>query len=169
VPSVVSQRKDVVFFIVGDGPEREKLERLSLDLGANGYVRFVGAVTHEKVASHMNAADVFVSVNDFGNVSNGLYEAMVCGKCIVVLEGGDTGQLIQDNLTGRLIKTGDEEEINGELSKAIIDVLEDDELKTRLGNNARIYAQQHFQTWQERIEMEVKLIQELADKEGKVK
>ena len=166
IPSIASQHKKVVFLIVGDGPERGTLERLSQSLAVNKHIRFVGAVTHERVADYMNVADIFVSVNDFGNVSNGLYEAMVCGKCIVVLEGGDTGQLIQDNLTGRLIKTGDEEEINGELSKAIIDVLEDDELKTRLGENARIYAQEHFQTWEERTAMEVKLVEELVGKGG---
>ncbi|MCK4245393.1 MAG: glycosyltransferase family 4 protein, partial [Candidatus Omnitrophica bacterium] len=130
------------------------------------YVRFVGAVTLEKVADYMNAADIFVLVNDFSNVSNGLYEAMVCGKCIVTLDNGDTRELIEDGKTGRLIRAGNEDEIVNELSKAILDVLEDDELRARLGENARIYAQEHFQTWEERMAMEARLIKELVGKGG---
>jgi glycosyltransferase involved in cell wall biosynthesis len=112
----------------------------------------------------MNAADVFVSVSDFSNVSNALLEAMICGKCIVALDTGDTGELIQHDWTGKLIKAESEEEIVTKLSKAIIAVLEDDRLMTRLGENARIYAQEHFQTWEERIMMEIKLVEELIGK-----
>lgn len=164
VPSVVSEYKNVVFLIVGDGPERENLERLSRSSGVNKYVRFVSAVTHEKVADYMNAADIFVSVNDLSNVSNGLLEAMVYSKCIVTLDNGDTGELIQDNQTGKLIRIGNEDEIVAGLSKTIIDVLEDDGLRARLGKNARIYAQEHFQTWGERTTMEVRLIEKLVGK-----
>lgn len=159
-PSIISQHKEVVLLIVGDGSEREKLERLSQDLGVKECVRFIGAVTLEEVADYMSAADIFVLVNDFSNVSNGVYEAMVCGKCIVTLDKGDTGELIQDNLTGRLIEAESEDEIVTELSKAIVDVLEDDELRARLGENARIYAEEHFQTWEERVAMEVNLIED---------
>ena len=163
VPSIVSQHKEVVFLIVGDGPEREKLEKLSQNLGVSKYVRFMGAVTLERVADYMNAADIFVSVNDFTNANNPSMEAMVCGKCVVALDTGGTAELIQNNLTGKLIRAGGEEEIAFALAKAIVDVLEDDELRTRLGENARIYAQEHFQTWEERVAMEIRLIEGLLE------
>ena len=166
VPSIAAQHEQVHFLIVGDGPEKANLERLNQDLEISKYVRFLGAVTHEKVGDYMNAADIFVLVNDFSNVSNGLYEAMVCGKCIVTLDKGDTGELINDGETGRLIRAGDEDEIVSDLSRTIVDALDDEGVRTRLGENARIYAQEHFQTWEERTAMEVKLVEELVGKGG---
>jgi len=161
VPSIILQDRKVVFIVVGDGPERKALETLTQNLEVSQYIRFIGAVPHENVADYMNAADIFVSVNDLSNVSNGLIEAMVCGKCIVTLDTGDTGELIKESKTGRLVRVGKEDEIVSELSKAILDVLQDDYLRTRLGYNARIYAQEHFQTWEERITMEIKQLEGL--------
>ena len=166
VPSITSQYRKVVFLILGDGPEREKLEKLSQTLGVSQYIRFMGAVTLGRVADYMNAADIFVLVNDFSNLSNGLYEAMVWGKCIVTLDNGDTGEVIEDGETGRLVRAGGEDEIVSELSRAIVGVLDDEGVRTRLGENARIYAQEHFQTWEERTAMEVKLVEELVGKGG---
>jgi len=166
IPRVALEHKEVIFLIVGDGPEKTNLENLSQSLAVGKHIRFVGAVTHEKVADYMNAADIFASVNDFSNVSNGLYEAMACGKCIVTLDSGATGELIEDGKTGRLLRAGSESEIVAELSEAIAGVLDDDVLRKALGENARTYAQEHFQTWEERTAMEVKLVAELVAKGG---
>ena len=164
VPSIVARHKEARFLIVGDGPERENLESLSRDLGVSEHVRFLGVVPYEHVADYANAADICVLVNDDSNVSNGLYEAMVCGKCIVTLDNGDTGELIVDGKTGRLIRVGTEDEIVSGLASAIVEVLDDDELRTRLGENAGLHAQEHFQTWEERMAMEVRLVDELVGK-----
>jgi putative transposase len=152
IPSIVKEYKDVIFLILGDGSEKESLEKLSFDLKVSDYVQFRGAVSRDKVADYMNAADIFVSTNDFSNVSNGLYEAMVCGKCIVTLDNGGTGELIKNNITGKLIQD------KGDLGTTIVDVLKNDELRSQLGQNAREYAQSNFKTWEERIEIEAELI-----------
>ena len=164
IPNIVSQYSKAIFIIVGDGPERETLEKLAQELGVIDYIRFIGAVTHDKVVEFINAADIFVSVNDISNISNGLIEAMTCGKCIVALDTGDTSELIKQNKTGKLVKSENENMIPGELSKTILDVLKNEDLCLQISYNARTYAQNYFQTWDDRIEMEIQLLEELIAK-----
>jgi len=157
IPSVVSQYKDVIFLIVGDGPEREHLENLTHELNVNDYVKFVGGVPHDEVKYYMNSADIFVSLSDYSNVVNPLLEAMRCGRCIVTLNTGATGEIIKNNETGILL------DVNsiGELPNVIIKLLKDEKSREKLGTNARKYASEHFQTWDERIKMEIKLIEDI--------
>jgi len=158
IPSVVSQYKDVIFLIVGDGPEREHLENLTNELNVKDYVKFAGAIPHDEVKYYMNSADIFVSLcNPLSNVGNSLLEAMRCGRCIVTLNTGATGEIIKNKETGILL---DVNNIN-KLPDVIIKLLKDEKLREKLGMNARKYASEHFQTWDERIKMEIKLIEDI--------
>ena len=156
IPSIVSQYKGIIFLIVGGGPEREHLENLSNELNVKDYVKFVGGVPHDEVKYYMNGADIFVSLcNRLSNVGNSLLEAMRCGRCIVTLNTGATGEIIKNNETGILL---DVNNIN-KLPEVIIKLLKDEKLREKLGMNARKYASEHFQTWDERINREIKLVE----------
>lgn len=80
---------DVTLIIAGDGPDREKLEELSLDLDLQG-VRFVGYITNEEKLEYMQSADLFCAPalhgESFGIV---LLEAMACG--LVTVAGDNPG------------------------------------------------------------------------------
>ncbi|MFA5033665.1 MAG: glycosyltransferase family 4 protein [bacterium] len=169
MPYIVSEFKNVVLLIVGDGPERKKLEKISQILDMEKYVKFTGSVNIKETSNYMNLADIFVSVNDVSNVSNGLLEAMVCGKCIVTLDVGDTKRLIRDNETGKLISVKNQKSIITDLSKTIIDILKDENLRKKLGDNARFYAEKHFKSWEERMGIELDLIRSLITHNNYVK
>ncbi|MDD5530148.1 MAG: glycosyltransferase family 4 protein [bacterium] len=169
MPHIISEFKNVVLLIVGDGPERKKLEKISQNLDIKKYVKFAGSVNIKDTSNYMNAADIFVSVNDVSNVSNGLLEAMVCGKCIVTLDVGDTKKVIKDNETGKLISKRNQKKIITDLSKTVIDILKDEDLRKKLGNNARVYAERHFKSWEERMDMEMNLIKSLIKHNNYIK
>jgi len=163
IPLVVSQYKNVIFLIVGDGDEKMRLENLVDKLKIKDYVKFIGAVPHNEVKYYMNSADVFISLNDLSNVGNPLLEAMKCGKCVVTLNTGATAEIIKNDENGILL---DIDNINN-LPNIIIQLLNDDKSRDRLGHNARKYALEHFQTWDERIQMEIKFVEKLYSKNGK--
>ena len=156
--SIVQTNKDVVFVIVGDGSERQNLEKLVRELGVAEYVRFAGAVPREQIPLFMSMGDVFVSLYDESNVGNPLLEAMVCGKCIVTLNTGATGRVIQNNQNGILLDTGELER----LPEVINALLSDDNLRKSLEENAGKYALEHLETWDKRIEKEVKLVEAIC-------
>lgn len=160
LPELVKNFSDIKLIVAGDGPERKKLEQLSHEIGIRQYVRFEGAVPHADVPKYLAAADVFLSFYDWSNVGNPLLEAMAAGKCIVTLNNGDTGQFIQNDYNGILLEYGD----LPRLSQAIKGLLEDEERRNYLGANARKFAEEHFWSWKERIEAEIKEVTSLVKK-----
>lgn len=133
IPKVVHSIGNVQFLIIGDGPERIKLENLAKETGVSNWVTFVGPVPRSIVFSFMRKCDVFVSTNDVSNISRGLKEAMFLGMCIVTLDTGDTQQLIMNRISGMLLPPDD----SLELSKSLIEVLSDKNLRISLGREAK--------------------------------
>lgn len=59
----LSRNENLTFLIVGDGPDRNQLEKLSQDLGLTGHVIFTGMVPPEQVQDYYQLGDVFVSAS----------------------------------------------------------------------------------------------------------
>lgn len=158
LPEVLKDFPNTLLLIVGDGDERERLERLAEKLGVRGNVRFVGAIPHEEVPLYLAAADIFLSFYDWSNVGNPLLEAMMAGKSIVTLNNGDTGQFITNGVNGILLEYED----IPNLPTIIKNLLSDRDFRERLGGNARKFAEEHFWGWEERIEAEIKEVRRLC-------
>jgi len=79
------------FVIVGDGPERNRLERLARELGIENQVRFEGWMPRERLLAKMRACDVFLfaSLRDGGGLV--VVEAMAAGKPVVCFDLGGPG------------------------------------------------------------------------------
>lgn len=157
LPSVVEQYPNTVLIIVGDGPERERLEQLARELGVRDHVRFEGSVPHAEVPKYLAAADIFLSFYDWSNVGNPLLEAMMAGKCIITLNNGDTGKFIKNRENGILLEYED----LPKLPQVIKELLANEEERNRLGTNARKFAEEYFWSWDERIEAEIQAVERL--------
>ncbi len=160
LPDVVKDFPNTVLIVVGDGPEKDKLKQLVHELKLEQYIRFVGAVPHEEISKYYVAADIFLSFYDLSNVGNPLLEAMVCGKCIVTLNNGDTGRFIRNEYNGVLLGYDN----LPSLSEIIKSLLSDEARRKQLGTNARKFAEKHFWTWQERIETEIQEVTNLINR-----
>ena len=96
--------------IVGDGPERQKLERFIRRLGIEDVVTLAGHVPHTKMGAYYELADLFVLTSRSEGIPLVLMEAMAQAK--VVLAPAITGipELVVDGETGYLFRPGDLEE-----------------------------------------------------------
>lgn len=158
LPEIVRSHPNATAVIVGDGDARPALESMADRLQVRDHVRFVGSVLHDEVGRYMNAADIFVSLYDFSNVGNPLLEALCCGKCIVSLATGSTGKVISNGETGVILDTASLDRLAG----TILDLLQDDRKRRRLGAAARAYAVGSLQTWPERIGTEMQCVEDLV-------
>lgn len=86
--------------IVGQGPDRKKLERLSSSLGINTTVVFAGA--QQKIREYYWAADVFTLASRDEGLSNALLEAMACGLPVVSSNVGGTPDVVEEAKNGFL-------------------------------------------------------------------
>lgn len=158
LPSVLARRDDVILVILGDGPERQNLERVATELGVADHVRFEGTVSHDRVADYMNAADIFVSLYDLSNLGNPLLEAMACSDCIVTLDDGSTQGLLNDGESAVLL---DPRRLD-RLPEIILALADRPDLRQQLGQGARASADQRLWTWEERMQAEVEQVQRLV-------
>lgn len=152
LPEVLKDFPATLLLIVGDGDERKHHERLAEELSVKNNVRFEGAIPHNNVPCYLSAADIFLSFYDWSNVGNPLLEAMMAGKCIITLNNGDTARFIRNGVNGILLEYKD----ISTLPTIIKDLLSNQELRYRLGANARKFAEEHFWSWEERIDAEIK-------------
>lgn len=159
MPVLLQREPGARLVITGEGEEYQRLDALSISLQLEDRVFFAGSVPQNEVAMYMAIADVFVSCNDSANVGNPLLEAMVAGRCIVTLNNGSTGELIKNNVTGRLLEL---DQI-AKMGDIIAELLEDESERIFLGSNARACAEASFWTWHERLEAELNLAAGLVE------
>ena len=138
--------------IVGDGPERDNLMELA---EGTPNIHFLGELPRKQALARLADSDVFITSNDYSNVSNSLLEAMAAGKCVVALDTGKTGEFVRDEENGFLVHN----EIR--LMDALSVAINDGETRKALGKRAKKYAEKYFTTWDERIRNEVAICEEL--------
>jgi len=141
-----------ILIIVGDGDEKQQLERLAQELGIQQAVTFTGSVSQEDIYRYMAAADVFLSFYDLSNVGNPLMEAMMCGKPIITLDVGDTREIIRNDENGILLSANEINVIPVMMKRLI----EDKEYSLKIATGAKVYADREFWTWDVRIASEIK-------------
>ncbi len=138
-------RMEATLSIIGDGSDRDDLERQCHELGIQDDVRFHGRVQDDsQVIGMMKSAKVFVyPAAPEGGWSISLIEANACGLPAVSVRSGALGdnEVVIDGYNGLLA----EEQSAEALGAKIRLVLEYQSLRMELGRNARAFAQE--QDW----------------------
>ncbi|HKE28847.1 MAG TPA: glycosyltransferase family 4 protein [Bryobacteraceae bacterium] len=124
---------DAILVLVGDGPERENLERTVESLGIAERVLFAGRQPAEKVVSWLQLADVFALVSSIEGFSCSLLEAMSVGLPSVVSAIPANTQLIAPGVHGLQAPAGDAES----LSACLVQLLLNEPLRASMAHAAR--------------------------------
>ncbi len=99
--------------IVGDGKERESLERQIDLLGMKEQVELKGRLSHPAVKKEMERCDLFVLASRTGSdgnvegIPNVIMEAMAIGRPVVTTRHAGIPELVEHNQTGYLVQEGD--------------------------------------------------------------
>jgi glycosyltransferase involved in cell wall biosynthesis len=140
--TVRRQRTQAYLILVGDGPMREALTEQSRRLGCQDNTRFAGSVAPLDIPGWLQMADVFALVSLSEGFPCALVEAMSAGLASVVSDIPANRQLVQPEIHGLLPPPGDASAI----SAAVIRVLDDHELRSRMGDEARRSVKQQYAT-----------------------
>jgi len=97
----------VKLLLVGDGPERDKMERLCRELGTCEDVRFLGKL--EAVEEVLSVADLFMIPSEKESFGLAALEAMACEVPVLSSDAGGIPELNLDGITGFVCKIGDVE------------------------------------------------------------
>jgi glycosyltransferase involved in cell wall biosynthesis len=123
---------DVTLVLAGDGPERERLERLAADLGLGGRALFTGPLPRQGVLELYRAADAAVLSSAWENFPHSVVEALAVGTPVVSTSVGGVAEVVEDGVNGLLVPPGDVEAF----ATAIERVVHDPELREHMASAA---------------------------------
>ncbi|MCM8781095.1 MAG: glycosyltransferase family 4 protein [Candidatus Omnitrophica bacterium] len=152
------KNQDCICIILGDGPQRQMLREYVNKVGIQNRIFFLGIVDRERVKQFLNAADIFVLLSKYHNCTNTMWEAMVCGKCIVTIENEAIREVLTHQVNAILIRP---DEIP-HFSQILSELLNDEILIEQLGKRAHLRAREILEPWEVRMEREVRLLEELC-------
>lgn len=132
--------------VVGDGPERSRIEQAIARHGLADRATITGSVAHDAVPGLLAQMDVAVApyppLEDFYFSPLKLTEYMAAGLPVVASAVGQVASLITDELTGLLYSPGDVRALAASLAR----LHADEPLRRRLGGSARAHVTAHH-TW----------------------
>lgn len=139
-PALVCKVPQLRFVFLGDGAWRGRLEARVRALGLTDHVRFVGLVPPEEIPAWMGILDVVVHLSRREGLPRALPQALAAGKPIVAYACDGAPEVCRPGETGFLVSPGD----RAGLEQAILRLLQDPELRQRLGQQGRAWVRQHF-------------------------
>ena len=124
---------DFELHLAGDGPDRAFLEDLTRRRGLTDRVTFLGYRTEAEVRRELEEADIFVLPSFVEGVPVSAMEAMAAGVPVIATNVGGTSELIQDGVSGILVRPSD----TGSLCDAVLRLKDDPALLARIVENGR--------------------------------
>jgi glycosyltransferase involved in cell wall biosynthesis len=129
----VTDCKDAGLVIVGDGPERGRLEDLARENQVTDRVYFAGQRSKEETFALMAGCDLFVLNSSYEGFPHVVLEAMSAGLPVVATAVGGTPELVREGENGLLIAPT----ANGALSETLLKLLSSSEERQRLAAGAQ--------------------------------
>lgn len=138
LPGIMQKFPNVRYIIVGEGEERDHLERLAEEKGVTGKVVFAGNISDKDLPGFYAMCDVFVMPNreiagDIEGFGMVFLEANAAGKPVIGGESGGTSESIRNGETGFRINGEDLDE----LTERILHLLASPEMATQLGREGQ--------------------------------
>jgi len=152
LPKLYEGFKDIMYVIVGDGPELGNLAKRVQELGMQNIVRFVGEVSNDDLIKFYTIAELFImpsrkigsDVEGFGTV---YLEANLFGLPVIGGDSGGVPEAIIHERTGLLVDGENENQIY----EAMRDLLSNKDWAQTLGQNGKVRAENDFQ-WRKETE-----------------
>ena len=126
--------------IIGDGPERAALEKQTHDLNLQDRVEFVGVLPQVELPRYYAECSVFVLPSIREGMGLVFAEALLCGAPVIAVNSGGVTDIVRDDETGLLVP----ERNARALANAIVKIVDDRVLATRIAENGRALMQERY-------------------------
>jgi len=151
--------------IIGSGSMKKKLDQLIEREDAGNEISFFSNLNKNSIHYLLNKADIYVSLNRNGNLSNSNIEAMVAGKAMIIPKSNSnigidvyTDSIIKENAVIR-IKNSDSIE---EVVNAVVYLFKNKNQIKKLQRNILKISDNYIESWDKRIKWEFNLLNIIA-------
>lgn len=145
VNQLKNQYPDLMYLIVGDGPERENFQLSIANFQLQDQVIIINDVGDDDLPLYYQLADIFIMPSrDIEGDAEGFgivyLEAASFGLAVIAGKSGGTGEAVVDGKTGILVNPENVEEIKS----AVVNLLENEPYRRQLGRNGKIRGEKEF-------------------------
>jgi phosphatidylinositol alpha-1,6-mannosyltransferase len=147
LPTLLADHPNLNYYIVGEGPDKTRLQNLSEKYEVSRAVHFLGPIPHQDLPEIYQLADIFVmpvreeperaSIEGFGIV---YLEASASGLPVVAGKSGGTTDAVRDGETGFLIPPDDRQALLDTLQR----LLKQPDLRRRMGLAGRRFVEEQM-------------------------
>lgn len=138
MPNILKTIPDAYLILAGDGELAPELKKLTVDLGIENRVNFIG--TRQDMPDILKVLDIFVLPSIWEGLPMIILEAMAASLPILATDVGGVSRAIKHNRTGLLIPSKD----SSEITNKIIELHSDLDLRKRLSTTAHNYFGEEF-------------------------
>lgn len=131
------KHKNIKLLIVGDGPDKEKYEKLSKNIGIEDHVIFTGKVSWDDMPYYYHLSDVFATASKSETQGLTVIEAMAANTVPVCMRDEAFQSMITEDLNGLFFETKEE------YQSQILSLYEDKNKLEYLNKQARIQAEHY--------------------------
>jgi len=155
---IVNEQKNIIFLMVGEGPQKNQLISSIKEKKMLENFLFLGDIDEKELSLIYNCADIFV----FPSIQEGqgiaVLEAQATAKPVVSFNTSGVKEILLDNKTGILTNPN-----YFELANAILKLLENKELREKMGKKAREFVSKNF-SWDKSANALLEIYREVASK-----
>jgi len=156
LPALRVRYPDLVYLVIGgpspEGDWTQKLKAQVSELGLGDVVRFLGAMSADKLSQPLSAADVFVLSTRNEGWANVLLEAMACGLPVVATDVGGNSEVVSSPALGAIVPFDDHQALVEALARAL----------DHPWDRRAIRAHAEANTWDRRVDVLVAEFRQLA-------
>jgi|SRR5690554_3966193 len=133
--------KNAELVLVGGGPQENELKELTINLGIDKYVSFVGAVPHSEVPRWLNSFDIYVALSQSESFGVAILEASACELPVIVSNVGGLPEVVVNRETGFIVGRED----NEAAAAKILELVNNNELRSNMGHKGRNFVLKNYE------------------------
>jgi glycosyltransferase involved in cell wall biosynthesis len=132
---------DVTLFIAGEGKAKEFIEQYASTSAIGSQVVFTGWLSQIELNEYLSSECIFIMPSMLGEAFGLIAaEASMAGAAVIVSRIGALPEIVEDRVSGLVVTPGD----SNSLAQAIEELLNDEELRSKFGSEAKKRAQRLF-------------------------
>ena len=132
---LIHKETNAKFVIVGNGPDRQRLEKIASNTGSSDLITFVGGIPHSEVPKYLATADIVLVPSLVEASSISMMEAMAMEKPVIASNIPGLREVSNNGKCAVLVPPTDPQHI----ANAVIDLINDDNRRKKIGKMARAY------------------------------
>lgn len=146
---------EILFCIYGEGELKQHFRTIVRDFHLEDIIQIRDGVEQHQIEEALNFADIYLSTQDYSNLTNTVLEAICIGKVVITLDVGGIRDVIKHNVNGLLVPLPNCEQ---RIANQIFNLIDNKVKMQSLSSGALHYSKENLISWEKRGELDAELL-----------